>query len=245
MTRILIIGAASAMAQETARCFAVEGARLFLVGRNADRLEAVAADLLARGAASADTFVLDANDFARHEEMLGAALDALGGLDGVLVAHGTLPDQALAQEDARAAVDAFTTNATSVIALLTPIANHLERQRSGCIAVISSVAGDRGRPSNYVYGAAKGAVSLFLQGLRARMHRAGVRVITVKPGFVDTPMTAHLPKNRLFAQPATVGAQIHRAMKRGGDVTYVPGFWRAIMGVIKAIPERLFKRLSL
>ncbi|MCH8031625.1 MAG: SDR family NAD(P)-dependent oxidoreductase [Bacteroidetes bacterium] len=167
------------------------------------------------------------------------------GLDYALLAYGMLPNQTEVASDADAAVDAFTTNATSVIALLTHLAGLFEKQGQGAIAVISSVAGDRGRPSNYVYGAAKGAISLFAQGLRARLAKHGVSVTTIKPGFVDTPMTADVPKNRLFADPADVGARIHKAMKKGQDVVYIPAFWRGVMGVIKAIPERVFKKLDL
>jgi decaprenylphospho-beta-D-erythro-pentofuranosid-2-ulose 2-reductase len=245
MDRILIVGATSAIAAATARRFASAGASLFLVGRNATRLGELADDLRTRGAALAQTFVMDATDVERHEEMLAAAVKKMDGLDAVLVAYGTLPDQQQVQASASRTVEAFHTNATSVISLLTLVANHMEAQGSGCIAVISSVAGDRGRPSNYVYGAAKGAVTLFLQGLRARLQASGVSVVTIKPGFVDTPMTAHLPKNPLFASADRVGDAIYRAMLRGRDTVYVPFFWRPIMGAIRAVPELLFKRLKL
>ena len=133
----------------------------------------------------------------------------------------------------------------SGVALLTLLANRLEVQGNGCLAVISSVAGDRGRPSNYVYGAAKGGISIFLQGLRARLHRAGVAVVTVKPGFVDTPMTAKLPRTPLFASARRVGRTVYRAIERRRDVVYVPWFWRPIMVLVKTIPEAIFKRLRL
>lgn len=246
MSTVLIIGATSAIAEATARWFAREGAALFLTGRDQDRLDALAADLRVRGARDVRTFVLDANEFERHLPLVEAVRDAFpDGLDHALVAYGTLPDQENVAVDAGAAVEAFTTNATSVVALLTCLANLFEEQGRGDLAVISSVAGDRGRPSNYVYGAAKGAVSLFAQGLRARLAKRGVRVTTVKPGLVDTPMTAHLPKNRLFADPDKVGERIHRAMVRGKDVVYVPSFWRAVMTGIRLIPERVFKKLDL
>ncbi len=246
MSTVLIIGATSAIAHETSRKFASEGADLLLVARNGAKLQANADDLTARGAYGIRTFILDANDFARHSELLDAVRSAFpDGLNYALVAYGTLPDQAEVAADAAAAADAFTTNATSVIALLTHLAGLFEEQKHGAIAVISSVAGDRGRPSNYVYGAAKGAVSLFTQGLRARMAKHNVSVTTIKPGFVDTPMTAEVPKNPLFADPSDVGVRIHKAMKKGQDIVYVPAFWRGVMGVIRAIPERIFKRLDL
>lgn len=255
---VLIVGATSAIAQEAARCFARDGARLALTGRDADRLDTLAADLTARGAALTESIVFDATDLDRHAAMLDAVTDALGGrLDHVLVAYGTLPDQDEAVQNPEAAVEAFEVNATSTIALLTEVARRMEAQslysarsgrrsdrRRGTLAVISSVAGDRGRPSNYVYGAAKGAVSLFAQGLRSRLASKDVRVVTVKPGLVDTPMTAHLDKSPLYADPADVGARIHKAMRKGESVVYTPGFWRPVMAVIRAIPERLFKRLD-
>jgi short-subunit dehydrogenase len=245
MRKILICGATSAIARETARLFARDGDRLFLVGRNAQTLEAVARDLAVRGAEKAEWFAADLNDFGLHETIAGKAVDSLGGLDTVLVAHGTLSDQKACETDRRLAELEFRTNFLSVVSLLAPIADLFERQGGGCIAVISSVAGDRGRGSNYVYGAAKGALSLFLQGLRNRLHGKGVHVLTVKPGFVDTPMTAHLKKNALFARPEDIARGIYRAIAGKKDVVYLPGYWRIIMAVIKHIPESYFKRLGL
>lgn len=245
MKRVCIVGATSAIAHATAKRFAAAGDRLFLVARDADKLRSVAEDLTVRGAEQVDTFVLDVNDFERHTELLDAATEALGGLDVIFVAHGTLPDQKAAEADVDTTLHELTTNTLSTIALLTPVAERFERQRRGTIAVISSVAGDRGRQSNYVYGTAKAAVSTFLSGLRNRLFDAGVAVVTVKPGFVDTPMTAHLPKNVLFASADDVGARIYEAIVKGEDVVYVPWFWRFIMLVIKLIPEPLFKRMNL
>ncbi|HXC65533.1 MAG TPA: SDR family NAD(P)-dependent oxidoreductase, partial [bacterium] len=123
--------------------------------------------------------------------------------------------------------------------------NRFEAQGRGCLAVISSVAGDRGRQSNYVYGTAKATVTAFLSGLRNRLFRSGVQVLTIKPGMVDTPMTAALKKGPLFASADTVAAGIVRAVDKRRDVVYVPGYWRLVMGVIKALPEGVFKRLKL
>lgn len=242
---VLVVGATSAIAHAVSRRYAAGGAALFLAARNAERLAAAAEDLRARGAVRVETRVFDADDLAGQAALVEAVRRAYPRLDAALVAYGTLPDQPAVERDAGAVVEAFTTNATSVVALLTRLGEVMERQGHGTLAVISSVAGDRGRPSNYVYGAAKGAVSLFAQGLRARLAKRGVRVVTVKPGFVDTPMTAHLPKNPLFASPERVGATVHRAMERGADVVYAPGFWRPVMAAIRIIPERLFKQLDL
>src|SRR6185312_5395322 len=175
--RILILGATSALAQETAKHFAKDGASFVLVARSAPKLDAIGSDLRVRGAKEVETIEADLTDLARHQEILDAALKPFAGLDMALLAYGTLGDQQLCERDVQAAMQELTTNATSVIALLTLLANYFEQQKRGCIAVISSVAGDRGRQSNYVYGAAKGAVTVFLQGLRNRLAKKGVAVI--------------------------------------------------------------------
>lgn len=244
--RVVVIGATSAIAQETARAFAAQGARLFLTGRDPRKLADVAADLRLRGATAVDTAVLDVLEIDRHETLVGEAFATLGEVDVALIAPGHLPDQVGCEARASETVAALTVNFTAIAALLIPMANRFEAQRHGCIAVIASVAGDRGRQSNYVYGAAKGGLDRFLQGLRNRLFRSGVRVLTIKPGFVDTPMTADRPKNGLYARADRVGRGIHRAIEHGRrDVVYLPWFWRPIMGVVIGIPESIFKRLRL
>ncbi|MGB8346030.1 MAG: SDR family oxidoreductase [Ktedonobacteraceae bacterium] len=243
--RLLIIGATSAIAQEAAKCFAADGAELFLVGRSAQKLQAVANDLTVRGAKRVETFVIDLDDFERHAAMLDAAIAAFDGIDAALLAYGTLGDQRKCELSVAETMREFTTNCSSVIALLTLLANYFEGQRRGCIAAITSVAGDRGRRSNYVYGAAKGAVSLFLQGLRGRLSSAGVSVLTIKPGLVDTPMTAGIKKGPIFASARAVGQGVYQAMQARKEVVYVPRYWRLIMLVVRSIPERAFKRVRL
>lgn len=243
--KVLIIGANSAIAHETAKCFASEGAELFLVGRTASKLHTVANDLDVRGAKSVESYVLDVSDLERHQEMFDAVLATLGSLDILLIAHGTLGDQHACEQSVEETLKEFTNNATSVISLVTIAANYFEQQRRGCIAVISSVAGDRGRKSNYVYGTAKAAVSTFMQGVRNRLYSAGVNVLTVKPGFVDTPMIAGMRKGPLVASAPTVGQGIYQAIKQGKDIVYLPWFWRPIMFAVTSIPERIFKKLSL
>jgi len=245
MRRVLLVGATSSIAEATARRLAAAGARLFLVARNADKLRAIADDLRLRGAAQVETYVMDATEYDRHAAMLAAAEEALGGLETALIAHGSLPDQKACEASFKLTRGEIETNALSVISLLTHLANRFEQQRHGTIAVISSVAGDRGRQSNYVYGTAKGAVTLFLQGLRNRLHPAGVRVITIKPGFVDTPMTVAFPKGALWVSPDVVARAIVSAIEKGKDVLYTPWFWRPIMFCLRAIPAALFKRLRL
>lgn len=244
MRKVLIVGASSAIVEAVARLFAAQGDMLYLAGRRAEALEAIAADLRVRGAARAQTEVMDANTIERHAALLDNADAALGGLDTVLIAHGTLSDQAVCQKSVALTFQELHTNALSVIALLTLVATRFEAQRSGMIAVISSVAGDRGRQSNYVYGTAKAAVSTFLSGLRQRLHKSSVHVVTIKPGFVDTPMTRGFPKGLLWAQPERVARDIVTAMEKGKDVVYTPGFWRVIIWIIESLPEKIFKSLS-
>jgi len=163
----------------------------------------------------------------------------------VILAHGVLGDPERTHSRYGDAEWVLKTNLLGPISLLTAIAERFEKQRAGTIVAIGSVAGDRGRQSNYVYGASKGGLDLFLQGLRNRLFRSGVRVITIKPGFVDTPMTAHMPRGILFASPERIARGIRRAIRGGGDVVYLPGFWRAIMTVVRLVPEPIFKRLKL
>ena len=245
MRKILIIGASSAIAEAAARLWAARGDALFLVGRRAERLEAIASDLRVRGKGLVECLAMDASERQAHAAMLDAAEAALGGLDVVLIAHGSLPDQKACEASVDLTLQEIDTNALSVVALATRVAQRLEAQAHGTLAVISSVAGDRGRQSNYVYGAAKGMVSLFLQGLRNRLSKVGVQVLTIKPGFVDTPMTAAFPKGALWAKPDAIARGIVRAIDRRRDEVYLPGFWRLIMLVIRHVPERIFKRLSL
>jgi short-subunit dehydrogenase len=246
MKNILIIGATSAIAVACARKWAVQRARIFLVARNGDRLAQVADDLRARGAELAICHRLDIDDLAAHAEMLAHCTRELPQIDVALVAPGTLPLQKACESNAAVAVREFNTNAVSIIALLTPIANVLERQRHGVLAVISSVAGDRGRGSNYLYGSAKAALTVFCEGLRARLFKVGAHVLTIKPGFVATPMTEGLPlPGPLVASPEKVGDDIVRAIDRQKDVLYTPWFWSIIMLIIRSVPRFIFKRTSL
>ena len=246
MRRILIIGATSAIAEATARIFATRGDALFLIARSAERLQAIKDDLNVRGAVRTATATLDVCDFAAHGAIIDQAERELGGLDTVLIAHGTLSDQGECEKSVDALRHEFDVNALSTIALLTTLANTFEARRAGTLAVISSVAGDRGRQSNYVYGSAKAAVTAFLSGLRQRLAKSNVDVLTIKPGFVDTPMTANIAnKGALWAKPDAVAAGIVRAIDKRRSVVYLPWFWYLIMLVIKHIPEPIFKKLKL
>jgi len=243
--KILIVGATSAIAHETARRFALDGAKFFLVGRSADKLAILKDDLLARGAGLAETYELDMTQKDQQQAMFDAAIEALDGLDALIVAHGTLTDQSAAQKDVDLALHELDINFLSMVPVLSYASNLFEHQRRGAITVISSVAGDRGRGSNYIYGSAMAAKTAFTSGLRNRLAKVGVPVLTVKPGFVDTPMTADVKKNFLFASASDVGQAIYDAMKKGRDVLYTPIFWRGIMTLIRSVPEPIFKRLGL
>lgn len=245
MKKVLIIGATSAMAEATARRMARRGDALFLVGRSAPRLQAIVDDLRTRGAPQVHMAVMDVNDFAAHDGTIRAADAALGGIDTVLISHGTLSDQAACAQSVDLTMAELRTNALSVVAMLTLLANLFERRGAGTIAVISSVAGERGRQSNYVYGSAKAMVTAFMSGLRQRLAKANVAVVTIKPGFVDTPMTGAFRKNALWIGPDAAAGHILDAIDRGTAVAYVPGFWRYIMLIIRALPDVVFRRLAL
>lgn len=246
MKSIIIIGATSAIAQACARKWAGGDVGFFLVGRNQAKLDAIANDLRVRGGSAVSTWKMDANDVGAYADMLDAAIAALGRLDIALIAHGTLPNQAACEEDPALTVEAITTNGVSAIALLTLFANYFESQRSGSIGVISSVAGDRGRPSNYTYGAAKASVSRFCEGLSVRLHKSGVSLTDIRPGFVDTPMTQGLALPAiLLSTPEQVARRIVTGIERGTRVLYVPRFWAFIMFVIRQIPGFIFRRMRL
>jgi len=246
MQKIVVLGATSAIAQAVERRLASEGKEFLLVARSPQRLQELEADLRVRGARQVLTLSSDLADSSQHSALLDFAHKQFSGFDTVLLAYGTLSDQRECRHSAALAEREWHTNFTSPAALLTLFADHFEPLKAGCIAAITSVAGDRGRRSNYVYGAAKGGLSLFLQGLRSRLHPSGVHVITIKPGPVDTPMTAHLPRTPMLANPDSVARDICRALKkRSPDVLYTPRIWQYIMLALRIIPEFVFKRLSL
>lgn len=243
---MVVLGATSPIARAVAGELAQRDYRLLLAARDEDELERVAADVAVRYGCEVATILFDALDAGSTVSLL-AAIDArtAGHLGGVVAAVGSLGDQDRAATDPLYAVELLQANFVGVVGVLTGLAQMLAARGAGFIIGISSVAGDRGRQSNFVYGSAKGAFALWLQGMRNRLWHTGVRVITVKPGFVDTEMTFGLPGLFLVADPARVGAVIVRALDRRSDVIYVPAFWRYIMFIIRAIPEFVFKRMRL
>jgi len=243
MSFVLVIGAKSDIAKATAREYAKHGYDLCLAARNAQELEAFANDLTIRTQRSVSTIELDILDYDTHQNFY----DQMGEKPaGVIVAVGYLGDQMRAQSDFQEAKRIIDTNYTGVVSLLNIIADDFERRGNGFIVGISSVAGDRGRKSNYIYGSAKAALSAYLSGLRHRLDAAKVHVMTVKPGFVATKMTEgmELP-SKLTAQPEEIAADIYMAQQKRQDVLYTKWMWRYIMLIIRHIPERLFKRTNL
>ncbi|MGH7864103.1 MAG: SDR family NAD(P)-dependent oxidoreductase [Candidatus Binataceae bacterium] len=244
MTRVLVLGASSPIARALALKFAHHGAELYLAARDGVEASRIAEDIAVRAGAKVHHGEFDATAFASHRGFVDGAFRALGGLDTVVVAFGTLGDQQSAQVDPSAALATIDQNYGGAVSLLTEAANILEARRSGFVIVFGSVAGDRGRARNYVSGSAKAALAVFAQGLRARLARAGVRVLTVKLGTVDTRMTWGREGVRFTISPEAAAAAIFAAWRSKREVVYVPRRWRPIMFAIKMIPERWFKRVK-
>ena len=241
--KILVLGATSGIAEATCRILAAQGAQLFLVARNPEKLAAVAADLKTRGAAYVGTAVADLDDTDKHAELLSHAINSLTGMDIAYLAYGILGDQPRAEQDFEHAAQILHTNFVAPVSLLTWLANFCVQRHAGVLAVLSSVAGERGRKSNYLYGSSKAGLTAFLAGLRNRVDREGVTVLTIKPGPVNTAMTAHM--NIRKADVNKVAATIVKAIDAKKDNLYVPGIFQPIMFIIRNIPDRIFKKSNL
>ncbi|HEY4950934.1 MAG TPA: SDR family NAD(P)-dependent oxidoreductase [Candidatus Acidoferrales bacterium] len=243
--RVLILGATSGIAQEASRCFAAAHARLFLVARDPEKLKALTDDLKIRGAESVETCEADLTDDSSIPLIISKSVAVWGGLDAALIAHGTLPDQMSVENDPALLRNSIEVNYVSAVSLLMQLGKAFEDQRSGVLAIIGSVAGDRGRRSNYVYGSAKAALATFVAGLRLRLATANVQVVLIKPGWVSTPMTAHLPQNFLFASAQQVGRGVYQAIISPRPIVYLPWYWKWIMRMIRSLPEPAFAKLNL
>jgi short-subunit dehydrogenase len=243
---VVILGATSAIAQAYARRRAAGGARFVLLARREERLITIASDLIARGAASAETVVMDLSAVAEIERSVETIHARFGAPQEIVVAYGTLGEQAALARDLSAAKAALDVNFVSAaLWLLAFLKRHDGAQPLTCI-VIGSVAGDRGRASNFVYGAAKGGLDVFVQGLSHAYADTAVRFVLVKPGLVDTPMTAAFVKGGpLWSSPQRIAADMERAVRRGRRVVYSPWFWRPIMAIIRRLPWFLFRRLKI
>lgn len=244
--RVVVLGALSAIGEATARLYAAEGWSLALAGRDADKLEAVAADLRTRGAGRVEIAALDLAAEPDVTAALARMAAAIGGVDDVLLFYGVLGDQKQAERDPDEAARLIQVNYVSAAQWCLAAANVLERQRRGALVVIGSVAGDRGRQSNYVYGSAKAGLAALVQGIAHRLHGSGARAVLVKPGFVATPMTEGMKRGGpLWAQPEKVAALVRQAARGGGPVVYAPGFWRWIMLAIRNVPAAVLHRTKL
>lgn len=241
--RVAIFGATSTLAHACARCFAADGAHLHLVARDTNQLDILASDLRLRGAASVTVATFDFLDPMAPAAAAASAFPDAGGPDIALIAFGVLGSVLQDEADPAGAARRFSLNATATIQLALELANPMERRGAGTLGIITSIAGERGRRSNYPYGAAKAAASTFCEGLRARLAPAGVAVVTLKPGPIETPMTAHLPRTPLFAAAAPAGRAIHRALLRRRAVAYIPAWWRPIMAIIRLLPEGLIRKI--
>ena len=242
--RILVLGATSGIAEACIRLWANRGDSLYLVARNADKLAAVAADAKTRGASHVGSAVANLDDTSAHPEVLAHAINSLGGLDVAFLALGVLGDQVDAEKGFTAADQVLHTNFVAPVSLLTWLANYTAQRHAGTLAVLSSVAGERGRKSNYVYGSSKAGLTTFVDGLRNRIDREGVKVMTIKPGPVKTAMTEGMKNLPLLADVDDVAGTLVKAIDKGTDVVYVPGIWRLIMAAFRAVPESVFKKMN-
>ncbi|MEZ5501333.1 MAG: SDR family NAD(P)-dependent oxidoreductase [Halioglobus sp.] len=240
---ILVFGANSAICHALLKLYAARGARFFLVARNPAKLAAIADDLVARGGAVAGTAAYDFNDWQQHDICLQRAREALEVIDIALVAHGSLPDQADCESSSAALKTCMDDNFTSTAVIIGACAQQLSLQGRGTLAVVSSVAGDRGRKSNYTYGAAKAGIDAMLQGLRGRFSSTPVKVVNIKPGMVVSPMTVNMTHGALWSTPEAIAPAIYRAIAKGRSVCYVPGYWRLIMLVIRSLPTAVLAKL--
>lgn len=241
--RVLVLGATSGIARALVRRLAAEGADLVLAGRRRGELERIARDAELRGGVRAAVETYDARDLAGHDAFLDACFARLDGLDGVLLCHGELVEQARAERDLAPALHMLEVNVTGSLSLLEGVAGRLAAAGGGWLAALSSVAGDRGRRRNYLYGASKAALSTALAGMRARLAPAGVSVTDVRPGPVDTRLTFGMALPGI-ASPERVARDVLRGARRGRAVVYTPWPWRFVMLVVRALPASLVARLD-
>jgi decaprenylphospho-beta-D-erythro-pentofuranosid-2-ulose 2-reductase len=242
---VLVLGGTSSIGRSIAAALAEEGYPLYLASREEPDLNRFALDLQVKYGVEVKYGIFDAENCARHALFLQQVVRTMNGLKGVVLAFGSLGDHQQSMRDFQAAEKVIAVNYLAACSILTHCANFFEKQKSGFIIGIGSVAGDRGRQSNYIYGSAKAGLEVFLQGLRNRLFASGVEVMTVKPGFVDSAMTFGMPGLFLVAAPASVGKAVAKSLKRSRNCIYVPWFWRPIMGMVRSIPEVLFKRMKL
>lgn len=243
--RLLVYGANSGICHEILKLYARQEASFFLVGRNADKLAAVSEDLAARGGKVVGSASYDFKDWEQHEPTIARARDTLGDIDVAIIAHGTFPEQAETESSGAVTKACMDDNFTSVIVISQALAQQLAQQGRGTLAVLSSVAGDRGRKSNYTYGSTKAGIDAFLQGLQGRFAGTEVKIVNIKPGMTVSPMTAHMEHGLLWSTSQGIAPGIQKAITRGTPVYYAPGYWRLIMLVVRLLPTSVLAKLPI
>ena len=243
--RVLVFGATSAICQELLKIYAFRGASFYLLGRDEEQLEAIGRDLAVRGGGFLGSAAYNFNDWERHDQELAQAVSILGQADVAIVAHGSLPDQSQCEISNAAVKACIEDNFSSAAMIIHSVAQQLSLQGHGTLAVLSSVAGDRGRKSNYTYGAAKAGIDTLLEGMRGRFSATPVNIVNIKPGLISTPMTAGMKQGLLWSTPEKIAPMIFDAISRGKSVCYVPGYWRLVMLVIRWLPAGIMARLPI
>jgi len=244
MKNIVILGATSGISQAVAKQLLADDVSFHLVARNEQKLNIVANDLVSRGCHSAKCYVLDFNSIDAHPSLISSIFNGVDNIDTLFVSYGIMHSQQECETDVSKAVKQVNSNYTSTLSLLVLFSQRMETQSSGTIAVVSSVAGDRGRKSNFVYGSAKAGLTVFLEGLRYKLYSKGINVLTIKPGFIDSPMTADIKKGALWASTDQAANYIVKGIVKNKSVIYVPPFWFFIMAIIKLIPAFIFRKLN-
>lgn len=243
--RICIFGATSSIAQSLIHLFNGPDISFVLFGRNLQKLEVVREDILSKNKSKVFLEKFDLKDFNLHKIYVEKTINFLGGLDLCIFAYGWLPDNRKLESCSELIFENFIVNSFSIISISSHVVNYFEKEGRGTLAVISSVASERGRRSNYYYGSAKSSLDVFLEGLRHRFAKTKISIITIKPGLVDTPTTHHLKKNLFFASPETVAKDIFDAIIRKKSVVFTPFYWKYLMLIIKLLPRSLFYNLKL
>jgi decaprenylphospho-beta-D-erythro-pentofuranosid-2-ulose 2-reductase len=245
LNNILVFGATSAICHAVLKEFSIKPCNFYLAARNEQRLEAICQDIQSRGGTIKGQSSFDFNRIDLVSECINKANLAMNSIDLILVAHGSLVENTLLEKDTLLALESINANFTSCAAIILEGCQKLETQGWGTLAVISSVAGDRGRKSNYIYGASKSGINTLMQGLRSRFFNTSINIVNIKPGMVDTPMTKNFDKGALWATPESIAPNIYKAISTGQATLYTPGFWRPIMWVIKVLPTSIMSRLPI
>ncbi|MCX7880487.1 MAG: SDR family NAD(P)-dependent oxidoreductase [Ignavibacteria bacterium] len=245
MEKILVLGAYSGIAQQVLYNFAKEGPFFFLVGKDYEKLKIVGDHLKVLGANSVHLEPFDMNKLESHEELFAKSLSVMGSVDILFISYGILSKQSEVERNTNQLLENYFTNAISVVHFISKVLGYFRARNEGTIAVVTSVAGERGRKSNFYYASAKSSVDVFLQGLRHSLSNTNVSVVTIKPGVVDTPMTRELERKFLVASSKKVGKDIYDAIKSKKKLVYTPWYWRYIMLVIRNLPDFIFNKLDI